>query len=93
MQEAWELVRPFAVNDSRYEVIRATLYGVDEVMAIEMPIPPIWCDRGTMLNQNLPESMCGVVGVHVDHHLPPGTLEVWQDGKRIGRIENIGRKL
>jgi len=53
------------------------------------PTPPIGCDRGTMINQNLPTALCGV-GHRVDHTLPPGTLEVWQDGKRIGRIENIG---
>jgi hypothetical protein len=53
---------------------------------------PVGCDTGTMINQNLPTAMCSV-GHRVDHTLPPGTLEVWQHGKRIGRIENIGLNL
>ena len=55
------------------------------------PEPPPGCDRGTMFNQNLPEALC-TVGWRVDSTLPPGTLEVWKDGQRIGRIENIGRQ-
>lgn len=51
--------------------------------------PPIGCDTGTMINQNLPTHLCNV-GMRIDPCLPPGTLEIWQDGKRIGRIENIG---
>lgn len=50
---------------------------------------PLFCDRGTMVNMNLPSSLCNI-GWRVDSDLAPGTLEVWQDGKRIGRIENIG---
>ena len=55
------------------------------------PVPPPGCDRGTMINQNLPTAFCNI-GHRVDSSLPPGTLEVWQDGKRIGRIENIGQR-
>ena len=51
--------------------------------------PPLGCDRGTMINQNLPRILG--IGMRIDSDLPPGTLEVWQDGKRIGRIENIGQ--
>ena len=50
---------------------------------------PIFCDKGIMINQNLPRSLG--IGTHVDPNLPEGTIEVWQDGKRIGRIENIGK--
>ena len=50
--------------------------------------PPIFCDRGTVINQNLPASLG--VGCHADHTLPIGTLEVWQNGRRIGRIVGIG---
>jgi hypothetical protein len=42
------------------------------------------------INQNLPLSICSFIGHRVDSELPPVTLEVLQDGKRIGRIENIG---
>ena len=35
---------------------------------------------------------CPKFGWHIDASLPPGTIEVWQDGKRIGRIENIGSR-
>ncbi len=50
--------------------------------------PPIFCDTGIMLNWFLPKG----VGFRVDPMLPEGTIEVWSDGKRIGRIENIGSK-
>jgi hypothetical protein len=53
------------------------------------PAPPLGCERGTMINQNLPRALC-CIGHRVDSSLPPGTIEVWQDGIRIGRIENIG---
>lgn len=43
-----------------------------------------------MIRQNLPRDLG--IGCHVDHTLPPGTLEVWQEGKCLGRIENIGRE-
>ena len=55
-----------------------------------VPSPPPGCDHGTMINQNLP-TVLGI-GMRIDSNLPPGTLEVWQDGKRIGRIENIGKR-
>ncbi len=52
------------------------------------PKPPIFCDRGLMVNQNL----SGLpIGIRVDHTLAPGTIEVWQDGQCIGRITNIGQ--
>ncbi len=52
------------------------------------PKPPIFCDRGLMVNQNL----AGIpIGIRVDHTLAPGTIEVWQDGQCIGRIVNIGQ--
>lgn len=54
----------------------------------EDPECPIFCDRGAMIRQNLPRDLG--VGCHVDHRLPPGTLEVWQDGRRLGRITGIG---
>jgi hypothetical protein len=53
-----------------------------------VPPPPPGCDRGTMINQNLPGFL--EIGMRIDGSLPPGTIEVWQGGKRIGRIENIG---
>lgn len=64
----------------------------DEIRKIDHDddlVPPSFCDRGTTINQNLPEALCNI-GHRVDSSLPPGTLEVWQHGKRIGRIENIG---
>jgi len=53
--------------------------------------PPIFCDIGTMIRQNLPRALCNI-GYHVDSGLPPGTLEIWQDGKRLCRVINIGIK-
>lgn len=52
------------------------------------PTPPPGCDRGTMINQNLPNDL--KIGWRIDSDLPPGTIEVWQDGKRIARMINIG---
>jgi len=52
------------------------------------PKPPIFCETGTMIRQNLPRTLD--IGYIVDAELPPGTIEFWQDGKRIGRIENVG---
>ena len=62
----------------------------DEIRKMDEPeVPPLGCDRGTMVNQNMPEELCKV-GFRVDSDLPPGTMEFWQDGKRIGRVESIG---
>jgi hypothetical protein len=43
-----------------------------------------------MFNQNLPAWLG--IGHRVDSNLPPGTIEIWQDGRLLGRIENIGRR-
>lgn len=51
--------------------------------------PPVGCESGNMINQNIPRGMN--VGWRADHTLSPGTIEVWQNGTRIGRIENIGK--
>ena len=51
--------------------------------------PPVGCDRGTTICQNLPRDLG--IGTYIDHTLPEGTLEVWQNGERIGRIVNIGK--
>jgi len=57
----------------------------------DVPVkPPPGCDRGTMINQNIPDHLR--VGWRADSSLPEGTYEVWQDGKLLGRIENIGRR-
>lgn len=62
---------------------------IDAINKLFNPTPPPGCDRGTMVNQNLPDSLR--MGWRIDSELPPGTIEVWQDGKRIGRIKNIGK--
>lgn len=65
--------------------------AADALELVPPPTPPPCCETGTMIRQNLPRTHV-VIGTYVDHTLPPGTLEVWQDGKRLGRIENIGSK-
>lgn len=55
-------------------------------MTDKPPSPFLAC--GIWINQNLPAVLD--VGFRVDSDLPSGTIEVWQDGKRVGRIENIG---
>jgi hypothetical protein len=52
------------------------------------PAPSPFLQIGCWINSNLPTSLG--IGMRVDPMLPEGTIEVWQDGKRIGRIENIG---
>lgn len=54
------------------------------------PRPPLCCETGTMIRQNLPATLG--IGYVVDAELPSGTIEVWRDGVCIGRIENIGLK-
>lgn len=63
---------------------------IDRCTCNQPAVPPHGCDRGTMINQNIPDTLR--VGWRADSNLPEGTYEVWQDGKRIGRIENIGRR-
>jgi hypothetical protein len=70
------------------ENMKALGSELDDQLGTALPDPPLFCERGTMFNQNIPRILG--VGTRIDHTLPPGTLEVWQDGKRIGRIENIG---
>lgn len=55
---------------------------------IKSDLPSPFFEKGAWFRQNIPNILD--VGTYIDHTLPPGTIEVWQDGKRIGRIENIG---
>lgn len=60
---------------------------MDPIITSTLPSP--FLRSGLWINQNL----AGLnIGVRVDETLPPGTIEVWQEGKRIGRVINIGQR-
>ena len=50
-------------------------------------LPSPFLDRGAWLRQNLPAKLG--FGTYVDGTLPPGTIEFWSGGKRVGRITGI----
>jgi len=51
-------------------------------------LPHPSCARGATVLLNLPGFL--EIAQVVNPTLPAGTIEVWQDGKRLGRIDNIG---
>lgn len=89
LEKAWERVKAIPAGEIGKPGISIRAAILRETMdTLPRRTPPPGCDRGWMMNQNMPDTLR--VGWHADHTLPPGTIEFWHDGKLAGRIDGIG---